>query len=117
MVVESKTRLVDPDITVVEISGRLSLGNALAALESSIKRLIDGGVRKMVVDLTALESIDSSGIGMLIGCYGHMEQRDGRLRVAGAQGSVAKVFKVVHMDRITPLDPDVDTACRALTAE
>jgi hypothetical protein len=34
------------------------------------------------------------------------------MRVAGAQGTVAKSFEVVHMDRITSLDADVDAACR-----
>src|SRR5260370_8347020 len=105
MVVESKTRIVDLDITVVEISGRLNLGNTLMALESSIKRLIDGGVRKLVVDVTELEAIDSSGVGMLIGCYGHMGQLGGRLRIAGAQGPLPKGFKIIHMDPIPPLHP------------
>ena len=68
----------------------------------------------MVVDLASLDAMDSSGIGMLIGCYGHMEQAGGKLRIAGAQGSVAKVFEVVHMARIVPLDAGVDAACQAL---
>jgi len=38
------------------------------------------------------------------------------MRVAGAQGTVAKAFEVVHMDRITSLDADVGAACAHLTA-
>lgn len=114
MILETKIRRVEPDIDVIELSGRLHLGNALQALESSIKRMIDEGSRKLVVDVAALEAIDSSGIGLLIGCRGHMEQAGGALRIAGAHGSVAKVFGVVHMERIAPLDGDVDASCHAL---
>jgi len=115
MILETKTRLIEPDITVVEVYGRLNLGNALQALESSIKLLIDQGTSKVVVDVGKLQAIDSSGIGMLIGCRGHMEQAGGDFRVAGAQGAVASVFQVVHLDRIVPLDKDVDASTKALT--
>lgn len=116
MLTETKTRHIEPDITVVEITGRLNLGNLLLSIESSVKRLIDEGHHKLVIDVSTLNSIDSSGIGMLVTCNAHMEHKQGRLRIAGAQGAVAKVFAMVHMDRIVPLDADVDSACRSLSA-
>jgi anti-sigma B factor antagonist len=116
MVTETKTRKVEPDITVVEISGRLNLGNQLLSIENSIRHRIDEGAHKMVIDLSGLAAIDSSGVGTLVGCFAHMEQNRGHLRIAGAQGSVAKVFAMVHMDRITPLDADAETSCRQLAA-
>ena len=98
----------------MEIAGRLSLGNTLLSIENSMKRLIDEGSRRMVVDLAGLNSVDSSGIGMLVSCFAHMEQKGGQLRIAGAQGSVLKVFETVHPDRIVPMKPDVDSACADL---
>ncbi len=112
MITETKTRSVEPDITVVEISGRLNLGNLLVSIETSVRRLIDEGARKLVVDVTNLSYIDSSGIGMLVGCNGHAEQNGGGMRIAGAQGLVAKSFAVVHLDRIVQLDADVESSCR-----
>ena len=115
MLLESIIRTVEPAIPVVEVSGRLQLGNTLQALESSLKDMIEGGTRKLVVDVTRLATIDSSRIGMLIGCYGHREQPGGKFRVAGAQGTVAKVFAVVHMERIIPLNANVEAACSSLS--
>ena len=106
-----KTRVVEPAVTVVEISGRLHLGNTLSDIEAGIKRLIAEGCRKMVIDLSELGFIDSAGIGMLISCSGGMEQAGGVLRIAGAHGPVAKAFEVVHMSRIVALDDSVDAAC------
>ena len=108
---ETRSHRVEPDITIFEISGRLNLGNLLQSAESAILALIDGGVRKLVIDLTGLNAIDSSGIGMLISCAGRMDQQGGQMRVASAPGPVAKIFGVVHMDRIVPLDVDVASAC------
>ena len=112
----SKIRQVEPNLTVVELSGHLNLGNELMTLESTVRRLIEDGARKLVIDVTKLDYIDSAGIGMLVGCNGQMDRAGGKMRVAGAHGTVAKAFEVVHMDRIMALDADVDTAIQNLTA-
>jgi len=117
MITETKTRQVEPDITVVEIAGRLSLGNVLLSLEHSLKRLIQDGARKLVIDVSSLDSIDSAGIGMLVSCSGELEQAGGRMRVAGARGSVAKAFEMIHIDRIASVDTDVEAACRHLSTD
>ncbi len=109
-----KTRVVEPDITVVEISGRLDLGNSLSYTETSVKKMIEDGSRKMVLALTELNFIDSAGVGMLISCGGQMERAGGAIRIAGAHGTVAKTLEVIHMSRIVRLDEDVEDACRAL---
>jgi len=110
----SNVRHVEPDLTVVELTGHLNLGNELMALEAAVKRIIAEGARKLVIDVTRLDYIDSAGIGMLVGCNGQIERAGGKMRVAGAQGAVARAFEVVHMDRITSLDADVDASCRNL---
>ena len=114
--VETKTQQIG-DVTVVEMSGRLHLGNSLMYAENSINKLIEGGTRKLVIDLAKLEYLDSSGLGMLIGCSGRMEQNGGRMRVACAGGPVAQVFELVHAERILQFDADLETACRNLSAE
>lgn len=116
LIAETKTRRMEPDITIFEISGRLHMGNLLQSVESEIRGLIDGGVCKLVIDLTGLASIDSSGIGMLINCGGQMDRRGGQMRLAGAQGPVANVLAMVHMDRILPLDADPALACGSFSS-
>jgi anti-sigma B factor antagonist len=106
-----KTTRVEPDVTVVDLSGRLNLGNTLMSIETYIKRLIDEGSQKVVVHVSELTYIDSAGIGMLVSCFGHAEKSAGELRIAGARDAVAKVFEVVHLDRIVPLDTDLAAAC------
>ena len=116
MITESKIRRIEPDITVVEISGRMALGNALVSLEYSVRRLIEEGARKLVIDLSGLEQTDSAGIGVLVACNGLLDQNGGKLRIAGARGIVARSLETVHIDRIVPLDLDVETAIRHLSS-
>jgi anti-sigma B factor antagonist len=113
---ETRNHRVEPDITVFGISGRLTLGNPLQSVESEIRELIDSGARKLVIDLTGLNTIDSSGVGTLIICGEHMDRLGGRMRLAGAHGSVAKIFNTIHIDRVIPLDADLGSACGSFSS-
>jgi anti-anti-sigma factor len=44
-----------------------------------------------MIELAAVDYIDSSGLGMLTDCFGEMEQSGGRMRVTGANGLVARI--------------------------
>ena len=115
MDIKTRIRRVELDITVVEISGRLILGNLLQSVENEIRELIDGGARKLAIDLTRLTWIDSSGIGSLIKSCEHMGELGGQLRLAGATGAVAKIFEKMHIELIVPLDADLALACGRLS--
>lgn len=110
MIVEVNTRTVGPDITVCQISGRLSLGNSLISLENLIRKTIDAGAKKLILDLGKLNFIDSAGIGLLLSCSGLIEQKGGRMLISGAQGNVAHTLEIVHLDRVIPSYPDVGSA-------
>jgi len=105
---------MDGDITVFAITGRLNLGNTPVSIEDSLKKLIADGTRRLVIDLTGLAGIDSSGICMLMLCGGEMRNQRGSMRIAGTHDSVKKIFEIVHLSRVIPIDPDVETSCQNL---
>ena len=111
---ESQTKTIEPEITVLPIKGRLNLGTNLTFLEIEIKKLIDSGAKKLILDLTELSYIDSAGIGMLMNMWGQANNAGGKLAVAGAKGAVAESFSIVHLDRVIPLFPDVTSASASL---
>src|SRR5262249_51220256 len=111
MIPGMQTRRVEPDITVVELIGSLSLGNTLSWIETDIRGQIKEGMRKLVIDISQLRYTDSAGIGMFITVNGEIEQASGQLRIAGATGIVAKSFTVTHLDRVIFMDADVEAAC------
>ena len=114
MVTQFTTRRIEPDITVVEITGQLHAGNTLLSVESSLNALIKEGPKKIVVDLSGLHLIDSSGIGVLVVSSAQVRKLGGSFRLAGAVGSVANVLGMIGLSQVIPTDPDVDTAARHL---
>jgi anti-sigma B factor antagonist len=108
-------RTVEPGITIMELTGRLNVGKNLTSVETEILALIKGGARKLILDCSTLDYIDSASIGMLIGSHEDMQKAGGTIRIAGVQGPAARTLEIIQMDRMIPLDPDLDTALRALS--
>jgi len=114
MMLETEVFDIDPDITVVSCAGRFTLGTQLRLTESMINTLIQKGTRKLVIDLTHTELVDSAGLGILMHVFGEMEQLGGSLRVAGANDRVANLFQITHTNGILALDPDLMTSVKKL---
>ena len=90
MIVNLETRELTPDITAMTLTGRLILGNRLSEVEHAIRRCIEQGVRKLVLDLSGLNYIDSAGLGVIAVCIGVMEQQGGKAVIAGVAGQVQR---------------------------
>jgi len=116
MIPGMKTRRVEPDIDIVELVGNLTHGSALTWIETDIRRLIKEGARKLILDISQLRYTDSAGIGMFITVNGEIEQAGGQLRIAGANGMVAKSFTIVHIDRVMRMEASVDAACQSFAS-
>jgi len=114
MMLETEVFEIDPDITVVSCAGRFTLGTQLRLTESMINTLIQKGARKLVVDLTHTEIVDSAGLGVLMHIYGEMEQLGGAMRIAGANQRVANLFQITHTNGILSLDQDLMTSVKQM---
>ena len=114
MMLETEVFDIEPDITVVSCAGRFTLGTQLRLTESMINTLIQKGARKLVVDLTHTEIVDSAGLGILMHIFGEMEQLGGTLRLAGANDRVANLFNITHTNGILALDPDLMSSVKKL---
>ena len=110
------TRTVEPDITVVELSGKLSPGSDAQNIEHLAQKLFAEGVRKLVFDLKDLGYIDSAGIGQIVYSASKMIQAGGRCRVTGARGLVMDVFRITRIDQLIPFSDSVEEACAAVSA-
>ena len=106
------TRLVEPDITVVELSGRIKMGAEGRGVETLVKDLLTKNQKKIVFDLAGVEYIDSSGMGTIAQCVSSAIQADGGLRIAAATGKVLRLFQMTRMDTFLDCHPTVEDACR-----
>jgi anti-sigma B factor antagonist len=91
--------------------GRLNLVSA-PPLRARIEDLIADGRTRIVVDLGAVESVDSSGLGALIGCLKVAREQGGDLRIAAAGEQVRAVLRLTNLDKILAPYDSVEEAGR-----
>jgi anti-sigma B factor antagonist len=116
MVLSITTRQIEPGITVIEISGRITLGRESGQIEVLVLKALNDGFSKLVFDLSHVSYIDSTGIGIIAYCFGKISQKGGQAAVAGANGLVLDVFKLTRLDSVIRFYPDATAACEGLTA-
>lgn len=92
-------RIDDGDNTQISIGGIL---DALTAPEmrAMITQIIEDGRRQIVVDLSALELIDSSGVAVLVSLYKRVRADGGDVKIVGAKDQPLAIFKLLRMDRV-----------------
>ncbi|AWH96473.1 STAS domain-containing protein [Dietzia psychralcaliphila] len=94
---------------VVQPTGRLNMV-AAPGLRDQLRDLVDGGSRRVVVDLSATEFIDSSGLGALISGLKAARQAGGDLRIAAPNTQVRSVLKLTRLDRVLTAYESANTA-------
>src|SRR5258708_15734190 len=94
------TRKCEPGITVVELAGRITLGRESGQVETGIVKMLKEGVRRIVINLTGVEYIDSTGIGSIAYCFGKISQAGAETRVAGATGLVMDLFRLTRLGSV-----------------
>src|ERR1700722_10360521 len=98
MTLSLTTRKHGADIVVVELAGRITLGRESGQIEANILKLLGEGTRKIVIDLSKVDYIDSTGIGKIAYCFGKITQSGAQSRVAGARGLVMDLFRITRLD-------------------
>ncbi len=96
---------------VVRVKGKRIDASQAPVVREAVTKRIEAGPRKIVLDLTLVEFIDSIGLGVLVACFKRMGGQ-GKLAIIGAQGTVARLFKLTRMDRVFPLYDSLDEALR-----
>jgi anti-sigma B factor antagonist len=104
----------EPDITGISCSGRFTLGTRLSETEAVVQTLLDQGVRKLVLDLTHVDFVDSAGLGIIMRMFGEIADRGGQFRIAGPRDQVRRLFDITHTSAILSVDPDLVTSVQKL---
>jgi anti-sigma B factor antagonist len=107
---------LDGGVTVASIEGRMTLGTNLMFLEGDLKKLIEAGSRKLVLNLAAVHTIDSAGLGVMIGLAGILKKADGEIRLAHVPEKVREVLEIVKVQEVLPAHDSVESAASSFLA-
>lgn len=103
-------RRAGDDVVVARLTGELDISGA-DSTEQRIAEAVPSSARGLVVDMSELEFIDSSGVSMLFTLARRVGSRRQELRVVAPAGKpVARVLDIVEFGRAAPVHADVDSA-------
>ena len=111
-----QTRQLPPDITVIEITGKITIGRDCQHLEWTAENLVRDKKNKIIFDLSGVTHIDSTGIGIIVMAAGEAKESGGQLRLAGVNGHLEHLLKVTSIDKVVAWDPTVREAAAAFQA-
>lgn len=90
------------DVAVVDIKGRVTIGEANDRLLEALGKQVDAGSRKILINLSGVQQLDSSGISTLVRHYVRLERAGGSLKLCGLTGRAHDVLAVTHLLEVIP---------------
>ena len=101
-------------VAILELNGKLSLGDSLEEFRAKWSDAVATGAHDLVINLTRVPMVDSSGIGSLIRCHSAVSAAGGKLKIVAASNTVMQAFKVTRLDRVLDLHTDEKSALASL---
>jgi len=101
------------NVTVITLEGNLMGGPDASTLNTMLHQLLADGKKRVVLDLSGVQFINSSGLGLLIGGVNAMRSAGGTLKVAGASEKVRGLIKITKLEQVFELFPTVAEAVAA----
>lgn len=98
-------------IAILKLEGRLDAASA-KEIKSKINELVKYDRIKIVMDLSEINFIDSTGLGCMVSCLRTVSQKGGDIKITGLQTQVRAVFELTRLHRIFQIFDDTDTAIK-----
>jgi anti-sigma B factor antagonist len=96
--------------TVVDISGRITLGEGSAALRGLVRQLLDHGRKQIVLNLADVNYIDSSGIGELVSSFTTVKKEGGELKLLHLTKKVHDLLLITKLFTVFDVHTDEEKA-------
>src|SRR5215471_9684215 len=101
------------DISIVDITGRIVLGDASARLRNLVAELLKDGHKKILFNLTNVSYIDSSGLGQLVGAFVSVRKQDGELKLFHLNNRVHDILQITKLYTVFDIGDDEAAAVKS----
>ena len=108
----SNTRQVD-GVTIVDLSGRITLGEGSVVLRDTVRDLIGKGNKKILLNLGDVNYIDSSGIGELVRAFTTVRNQGGELKLLNLTKKVHDLLQITKLYTVFDVKDDETAAVKA----
>lgn len=114
MTIKANTRQVD-GVTVVDLSGRITLGEGSTILRDTVRELLGRGQKKILLNLGDVNYIDSSGIGELVSGYTTVTNQGGQLKLLNLTKKVHDLLQITKLYTVFDIFDEETAAVRSFT--
>lgn len=101
------------EITVIDVTGRITLGDGSSRLREVVGSLIDSGNLKLLLNLHGVGYIDSSGLGELVRTYTSVRNRGGHVKLVNPSKRVHDLLQMTHMTAVFDVQADEASAIQS----
>jgi len=101
------------NVAILDLSGKLISDTFMQEMNNTLHKLIDTGVKNIIVDLGKVSMITSAGVGSLISGFTSMKNVDGQFKLANVPDKVKGVLYVTKLDTIFNFYDTIDDALRS----
>ena len=100
-------------VTIVDITGRITLGEETGLLRDTVRKLIAEGKKKIVLNLANVDYVDSSGVGELVSSFTTVRNSGGELKLLNLTKKVQDVLYVTKLYTVFDVKDDEFTAVKS----
>jgi anti-sigma B factor antagonist len=112
MSVKLTTRQVG-DVTVIDVAGRITLGEGASTLRDALRELVKKDQKKILLNMKDVTYIDSSGIGELVSAYTSITNQGGHLKLLGLTHRVRDLLQITKLYTVFDVHEDEAHAVRS----
>ncbi|HEY9403460.1 MAG TPA: STAS domain-containing protein [Pyrinomonadaceae bacterium] len=85
------------DVTVLDMSGKITIGEGSVALRSAIRKLIEEGKKKILLNLSHVSYVDSSGIGEFVASFTAIGREGGQLKLLNLTQKIQDLLAITKL--------------------
>ena len=85
------------DVTILDMSGKITIGEGSVALRTAIRRLLEEGKKRILLNLAGVSYVDSSGIGELVSSYTAINKEGGQLKLLNLTQKIQDLLTITKL--------------------
>ncbi len=102
-------------VTVIAVQGVINFGESARQFSSFLQGLLDSGAPAVLVDMSGIDNVDSTGLGELVGYLQRFEKEGRRLALLRPHRRILSLLRLTRLDEIFPVYEDREGAIAELS--
>ncbi|MBA3714629.1 MAG: STAS domain-containing protein [Pyrinomonadaceae bacterium] len=98
------------DVTVIDMEGKITIGEGSVAVRSAVRRLLEEGKKKILLNLAGVSYVDSSGIGELVSSFTTINREGGQLKLLNLTQKIRDLLAITKLLTVFDVYEDESTA-------